>query len=158
VPTPSERYVCALVGLHHVAFPIDEVQEVLAPRAITRLFHAPAALLGVVNLRGEILPVFDLASLLGAGASSDANGRESEARLVVLRATLEADARRQASFAIVVTRLEPLRDGPISALPAGVPAAAARVGLGILASATPAAMVIDPTKLVALDDLSALRA
>ena len=48
-PRPGARFVCATAGSHRVAFAIAEVQEVLAPRAVTRLFHAPRALLGKVR-------------------------------------------------------------------------------------------------------------
>lgn len=37
-------------------------------RALTRLPGAPPALIGLMNLRGEILPVFDLARVLGRTA------------------------------------------------------------------------------------------
>jgi purine-binding chemotaxis protein CheW len=44
---------------------VDEVAEIIRPRDITRVPLAHANLLGVVNLRGKVLPVISLAGLLG---------------------------------------------------------------------------------------------
>lgn len=49
------------------ALAIRAVREVVASPAITPLPTAPAAILGVFNLRGEIVPILDTASLLGLG-------------------------------------------------------------------------------------------
>ena len=43
------------------------VREVVAAPELTVLPTAPPNVLGVFNLRGEIVPVFDLANLLGLG-------------------------------------------------------------------------------------------
>ena len=59
------------------ALGVDEVSEIIRPRAITRVPHGPAALLGVTNLRGAVLPVVSLAGLLGgdaAGAGAGSHG------------------------------------------------------------------------------------
>jgi chemotaxis signal transduction protein len=50
--------------------PIDCVREVLAAPIVTRLATAPAAVLGLINLRGEIVPLLDTAALLGVGSST----------------------------------------------------------------------------------------
>jgi purine-binding chemotaxis protein CheW len=152
----NRRFVCARAGEHAVAFFIDEVQEVVVPKATTRLFHAPEEILGVINLRGEILPVVDLARVLGATT----RGRVlDETRLVVLRAKLPAGlGARAAPFAVRVDGLEPLRDGVASPLPPGVPASAAAIAAGIVASPAPSALVVDAAKLIAIDALSTLRA
>ena len=47
------------------------VREVVAAPALTALPTAPSSVLGVFNLRGEIVPVFDLASLLGLGTTPE---------------------------------------------------------------------------------------
>jgi purine-binding chemotaxis protein CheW len=153
----SSRYVCARARDLRVAFAIDEVSEVLSPRAITPLFHAPPALLGVIGVRGDILPVLDLAALL-----NDVPPRASEgpdARFVVLRTTLEGHT-KPTSFAIRVAMLEPLRDAgtsEIAPLPPGVPEGAARFARGMVTEPRPAVMVLDPAKVVALDALVQLR-
>lgn len=151
------RFVCATAGGNRVAFSIDSVQEVLAPRAITRLFHAPPSLLGVVNLRGEILPVVDLSQLLGEPSSPPTLG--VEARLIVVRVPIGSGAQaRFAPLALLVANLDALRDGTIDALPAGVPDVAARFARGIVATPSPAVLVIDVEKLAAVEELATLRA
>src|SRR5215212_10273415 len=44
-----------------------DVREVVPDPALTPLPGAPGAVLGVVNLRGEVVPVLDTAALLGLG-------------------------------------------------------------------------------------------
>lgn len=152
----SSRYVCAWAGSLRIAFAIDDVQEVLAPRVITRLFHTPAALLGVIGLRGEILPVLDLGALL-TGAPPRASDGPDE-RFVVLRTAV--DGNKPSSFAVRVARLDPLRDAgeqPLEPLPPGVPELAARVSRGMVVVPSPALLVLDPGKVVALEELAVLR-
>ncbi|MBI2390236.1 MAG: chemotaxis protein CheW [Deltaproteobacteria bacterium] len=163
----SSRYVCAWAGTLRVAFAIDDVQEVLAPRPVTRLFHAPPALLGVIGLRGEILPVVDLGALLHGGAPRPSEGPDE--RLLVLRVALDGAAAsaqsggaatKLTSFAVRVARLDPLRDAGdhgLEPLPPGVPELAARVARGMVTSPSPALLVLDPAKMVAIEELAALR-
>ncbi|MDX6309455.1 MAG: purine-binding chemotaxis protein CheW [Nocardioidaceae bacterium] len=49
------------------AIPMDWVREVVNRPKLTRLVTAPAMVLGLFNLRGEIVPLMDTASLLGVG-------------------------------------------------------------------------------------------
>jgi len=56
------------VGTDLYAVRIESVREVLAAPAVTQLVTAPAPLLGLINLRGEIVPLLDTASLLGVGS------------------------------------------------------------------------------------------
>ncbi|HUK63652.1 MAG TPA: chemotaxis protein CheW [Dongiaceae bacterium] len=48
---------------------LGAVREILRPRPATRLPGAPAAVLGLVNVRGRIVTVVDLATTLGLRAS-----------------------------------------------------------------------------------------
>lgn len=47
------------------AMPMAIVETVIAPPPLTAVPHAPAALLGAANLGGQIVPIVDLARLLG---------------------------------------------------------------------------------------------
>jgi len=63
----GRRYACSL----------DAVREIVPLRAATRLPGAPAHVVGLINLRGRLLTVIDLAVYLGgreAGAGKDAVG------------------------------------------------------------------------------------
>lgn len=55
------------LGEEHYAFALDSVQQVISAPRVTRLPVADVSLLGLVNVRGEIVPLFDLAVLTGTG-------------------------------------------------------------------------------------------
>jgi purine-binding chemotaxis protein CheW len=61
--------VLALVfplGPERYALPMEEVREIVAAPALTTLPTAPAVVLGLVNLRGDVLPVFDAGRLVAS--------------------------------------------------------------------------------------------
>jgi purine-binding chemotaxis protein CheW len=55
------------VGDDLYALPMEWIREVVAAPAATRLVTAPPLVLGLFNLRGEIVPLLDTAALLGVG-------------------------------------------------------------------------------------------
>lgn len=57
-------------GGRRCAIDIGDVREIRSWSAPTPLPHAPPHLLGLVNLRGTVLPVTDLAVLLDAGPTA----------------------------------------------------------------------------------------
>ena len=59
------------VGSEWYAVDTTSVREVVASPLVVPLPTAPAAVLGVFNLRGEIVPLFDTAALLGVGSFAD---------------------------------------------------------------------------------------
>jgi len=64
------RALLVPVGADLFAVPTSWVREVVASPRPTPLPTAPAMLLGVFNLRGEIVPLFDTAALLNVGRVS----------------------------------------------------------------------------------------
>lgn len=58
-----------LVGEQEFCVDIMAVREIRGWTASTPLPHAPEHVLGVINLRGVVLPVIDLKARLGLGAS-----------------------------------------------------------------------------------------
>ena len=60
------------IGEDRYAVPTSAVREVVSEPRPTRLPTAPATLLGAFNLRGEVIPMFDTAALLGIGKLADA--------------------------------------------------------------------------------------
>ena len=73
----SEPHVRVRVGGEQYALPVSYVLEVVEIERLTPVPGAPPAVLGVCNLRGQVLPVVDPAPLLGAG------GRERATHVVV---------------------------------------------------------------------------
>ena len=55
------------LGEDWYAIEMAKVREVVASPMLASVPTAPATLLGVFNLRGEIVPLFDTAALLGLG-------------------------------------------------------------------------------------------
>ncbi len=57
------------VGGEVVAVPISEVREILQVGRMTTMPRTPAFVCGVMNLRGAVVPVIDLAARLGGAAT-----------------------------------------------------------------------------------------
>jgi purine-binding chemotaxis protein CheW len=55
----------------YFAVPMARVHQVLRHPLVTRIPLSPAGLLGVVNVRGEIVPLLDTAVLTGTGTLSE---------------------------------------------------------------------------------------
>ena len=66
----------------HYGIDLARVQEVLRPLPVTRLPLAPRSIVGLMNLRGRIVPVVDLADVLVRPAATAA-----PAGLVVVRSS-----------------------------------------------------------------------
>jgi purine-binding chemotaxis protein CheW len=56
------------VGNDWYALPMEWVREVVAAPRLTRLVTAPSMVLGLFNLRGQIVALLDTAALLGLGS------------------------------------------------------------------------------------------
>jgi purine-binding chemotaxis protein CheW len=69
------RYCCFLVGDDCFAVGSDGVAEVLRDGRITHVPHAPEAVLGLIHLRGRIVPVIDMRRRLGLNATEPPAGR-----------------------------------------------------------------------------------
>jgi purine-binding chemotaxis protein CheW len=146
--------ICVEVAGAAYGIPVAEVQEVIGYKAPTRVFHAPPALAGITSLRGEVLPIIDLGSLLGSG--SEERVEALEPRVVVVREL--AGAKRRAG--LKVDTLLGLREAPPNG-PAQVPAAvAARLGdlvVGVVSEPAPAFALLSVSGILnapALRDLS----
>jgi purine-binding chemotaxis protein CheW len=77
------------VGDERFALPVTQVLEVAEVGALAPVPGAPPSVLGVRNLRGQVLPVIDLAAVLGT-----ARAQEAETLVVT------EEAGRRAGFAI----------------------------------------------------------
>lgn len=86
---PGCELIVVEIAGQQFAIDIMSVREIRGWTASTRLPHAPNHVLGMINLRGQVLPVVDFAARLGMG-ESEPNGAsvvivtEIEDRLVGL--------------------------------------------------------------------------
>jgi purine-binding chemotaxis protein CheW len=79
----NAQYVTLGVAGELFAAPIEKVQEILDMRPVARLPQAPANLLGMIDVRGQGVPVLDLRLTLGLEAAADTENT----RIIVLAVT-----------------------------------------------------------------------
>ncbi len=65
----SERYLTFVLSGEVFALPILEVTEIIEYRSLTVVPMMPAFVRGVINLRGRVVPVVDLAARFGRGTT-----------------------------------------------------------------------------------------
>jgi len=70
-----------VVGDFGLLLPPDSVAEVTGDLTVCRLPNTPEFLLGMVNLRGNIVPVFDMFSLLGVEKNESGDSRQLIVRI-----------------------------------------------------------------------------
>lgn len=75
----SDQHVHLRVGAERYALPVADVRSIIDMEGVAPVLGMPAAVLGVRALDGTLLPVFDLATLLGVAGAAPA-------RIVVLDA------------------------------------------------------------------------
>jgi len=132
----GRRCISMMVAQALYGLPLEDVQEVIGMRSLTRVFHAPPAVAGVTSLRGEVLPVIDLGVLLGR-----ASGEVGEAaRIVVVRE--KGGLKRWAGLR--VDELGPLREVPAEGLstpPTTLSDAAQELVVGVISEAPPCSVL-----------------
>ena len=70
-PDPQKSLVGFVVGDVSYAVPISAVKEIVTPVALTELPHAPRAVAGVADHRGEVIPIIDLRTRFGLSRSEE---------------------------------------------------------------------------------------
>jgi chemotaxis signal transduction protein len=120
----SQRWLRANIGRDSYALELLRVQEVLRPSPIVAMRGAAPAVLGVMNLRGRVVPVFDLGVWLGTGRVQP----DERSRIVVVERNDELIGALVSAVEDVVTlgrdRVEP----PLSGSDPGAIVGIARVG------------------------------
>jgi purine-binding chemotaxis protein CheW len=84
------QYVTLGVAGETFAIPVAEVQEILDTQPISRLPQSPANVLGMIDVRGQTVPVVDLRLTLGLAALDDSD----TTRIVVMAMTGPAGEHR----------------------------------------------------------------
>lgn len=108
-PFRSEKFVTFQLGENLYGVYAPAIAEVMHPSPLTLLPNAPASLMGVAPLRGEVIALVDLRSLVGEAASRNSSTKEKQ--LVLKRATDDS-----ISIAFVVDRLGEIVTLPTSSI------------------------------------------
>ena len=109
------KLLCFHVAGQDFGVPIAAVKETIPERPLTRLFLVPPFVAGLINLRGEVVAVLDLAALLGLDRAQE-SGRRAPKNIVILRASLLPDVRdvrhaaNRPAAGFWVDRLDGVRD------------------------------------------------
>lgn len=86
------RHLIVRIAGQRFGIVLEEVGEVFVVSEFTRLFLCPPDAFGVLNLRGEIVPLFDPRPALGLGVLERAEGRKAVlVRPTTLRCALLVD-------------------------------------------------------------------
>lgn len=85
-----KQYICCRAQEHFCAIEVLNVREVVIPEAMTPVPLTTAEVCGLFNLRGRILPVIDLAILLG----EEIKNRTMTSRMLVVRSNSELESIR----------------------------------------------------------------
>jgi purine-binding chemotaxis protein CheW len=145
-------------ALHLVCFHLHEqeygvtiasVKETLALRPIVRMFLTPDWLAGIMNLRGDVVPVIDLARFLGMPATIAGD----DGRIVVVR-------HKTLTSGVLVDRMAEVRMVPrdrVSPPPATIPAEIASLMRGIATIDGGAVRILDVVALFDSEPVQALR-
>jgi len=62
--TESGLFCTFYIGSHYYGVPVSDVQEVLAAHHITDMPLSPPAILGLMNIRGQIVPAISMRNVL----------------------------------------------------------------------------------------------
>jgi len=112
---PALQLLCFRLADRYFAVDIGCIREILRSHAITKIPGAPAHLAGVLNLRGELVTVYDLHRVL---VGEDAPEDTEDSRLVVVRARGQKAALRVDQVVDVIL-VEADELAPVSGTPPG---------------------------------------
>jgi chemotaxis signal transduction protein len=165
LPSPSagapDKLVCFELGGQAFGLPIRSVKETLPLRPLTRVFLVPPEVAGLMNLRGEVIAVLDLARMVGLAHARPRAG-DPDAAVVVLRLP-EAPGRPQtrAACGLMVDRLLGVRDvsaGSVAEPPPSVDGEAASYLRGVAAvDESTALLLLDPERVLGSERLKPFR-
>ncbi len=144
---PRRLYLTCVVGGETYLVPAGSIREVEEVRAVTPVPNTPAWLLGVMNLRGSIVGVADLARFLGlAGAGPHPRLAPGGSASTMAEALVCGQDEATVALAVeAVSAIRPLADAEILPLPElhgeGVAPTATRYLAGLYREAGDAALV-----------------
>jgi chemotaxis signal transduction protein len=157
--TKLDKLVCFELAGQAFGLPIRSVKETLPLRPLTRVCLVPPLIAGLMNLRGEVVAVLDLAQMVGLPHQPPRAG-DPNAAVVILRAPDSRGGSGRAACGLLVDRLTGVRDvGALGPPPPSVEAEAASYLRGVAALGEPpiALAVLDPERVLGSERLKPYR-
>jgi chemotaxis signal transduction protein len=155
-----QKLVCFELAGQAFGLPIRSVKETLPARPLTHVCLVPPIVAGLMNLRGEVVAVLDLARMVGLPRVSG----NSDSSVVILRApeSWSGRAQERAACGLAVDRLLGVRDVDDGALrdpPPSLDAEGASYLRGVAAVGDPprALAVLDPERVLGSERLKPYR-
>jgi purine-binding chemotaxis protein CheW len=139
-PEALDEYLTFALGGEEYAVPVADVREVMRAPTVTEVPRAPAHILGVITVRGEVVAVMDARSRLGLGKGDAA----SAGRIVIVDAGLGSVG----LLVDAVRNVVRLPRGAVEPCPRGIASSAADCVTGIGRHRERLFMVVDPAALL----------
>ena len=152
-PSGNSQYLGFTVAGEEYGVGILRVKEILQFDTLTRVPNAPRSIRGVINLRGSVVPVVDLAVKLGLPESAIT----PRSCVVVLEVALDGEAGVMGFIADAVNQVIDLASEDIEPPPAFGPRIHAEFLLGMGRSQKKFILLLDIDRLLTEEDLRAAR-
>ena len=138
----ATAHVVFRLGSRTMAIPLAAVSEIARPPKVTRLPHVPAWVLGIANLRGDIVSMLDLEGFLSGKVGKSSH----EQRMLALRPA--GDEVRTAVLVDSVDGIQAFEDARISRVTRGYDAAVAPFARGLYQVEDELVVVLDADRLL----------
>lgn len=135
------QLVCFYLGNQEFAAPIDDVRETIGVSPVTPVFHTPPCIVGITNLRGEILAILDPAQLLGLPTTQV----QESTRIVIV----EPEDRAAGLLVDDLGSIRDIGEDALAPTPSTFSSEIAAVLMGIIPEETQPIGVIDVERLLA---------
>lgn len=151
----SNAYLTFALGDEKFAIPVDHVQEVVEFSQVTKVPNAPSYMLGIINLRGRVLPLLDTKLKLGLPATE----RTQKSRIMVLDIQTEDDKNIQIGAMVDVAReVMEISDNEIQDAPEFENLKTTAPITGIVNNHGDITMIMDITKVFSVNEVIQLNA
>jgi chemotaxis signal transduction protein len=138
----STAHVVFRLGARTMAIPLAAVSEIARPPKVTRLPHVPAWVMGIANLRGDIVSMLDLEGFLSGKAGKSSH----EQRMLALRPS--GDEVRTAVLVDGVDGIQAFEDARIARVTRGYDAEVAPYARGLYQLEDDLVVVLDADRLL----------
>ena len=138
----STAHVVFHLGSRTMAIPLAAVSEIARPPKVTRLPHVPAWVLGIANLRGDIVSMLDLEGFLSGKVGKSSH----EQRMLALRPA--GDEVRTAVLVDSVDGIQAFEDARIARVTRGYDAEVAPYARGLYQVEDDLVVVLDADRLL----------